>query len=283
VSIQSVQAALDVEGLPPGEKIVLVGLANHDGKGGCWPAIATLAKYSGVSYRHVQRLVSNLEDRGLVTVDRHAGGTAETRGDRRTNRYQLHLDGVTPRSPRDQSHEVTPESPREANGVTSSAPRDDTHVIHGVTPTSGEPSLNRPIEEPSPQFSDMTKQRAALLAAAGKMYTTKQIDRGVRVRSLEAFATARAAELEDQTSNLIDELIARITRCAAAGQSIDIEAHAAVLVDGVSARRHLSDVNPDPAQCTPDCQRCAGTSMYEPDAGAGYARCPGPLTAVGAA
>lgn len=124
MSIESLHRALIVPGVSAAERLVLIGIANHDGEGGAWPSVDTLARYACVTRRSVQRTLTALVGRGLVTVDYRAGGTATTPADKRPNRYTLHLDsdGVTPVSP--------------------GPPRGDTGDPRGVTPVSPEPSLN---------------------------------------------------------------------------------------------------------------------------------------------
>jgi hypothetical protein len=41
-------------------KVVLIGIANHDGDGGAWPAISTLAKYANVDERNVRKAIDKL-------------------------------------------------------------------------------------------------------------------------------------------------------------------------------------------------------------------------------
>lgn len=100
-------AALRVPGLDPTTKLVLIGIANHDGDGGAWPAIDTLCGYAGASRRTVQRCIAKLVELGLVTVHVNDGGTAKTRNDRRPNRYDVHLDGASPVAPRPVSRGAT--------------------------------------------------------------------------------------------------------------------------------------------------------------------------------
>lgn len=125
MSVESISLALRVSGVTATEKLVLIGIANHDGDGGAWPSVATLAVYADCSERTVQRALSSLSDRGLITIDHNGGGTSRTRADRRPNRYVLNLDGVTPMTPRSD------------DGVTSVDERGDTAM-------SPEPSLNHP-------------------------------------------------------------------------------------------------------------------------------------------
>jgi hypothetical protein len=144
MSIESVSWALNYDGpqnLSQTQKLVLIGIANHDGDGGAWPAIATLARYAAVGERSVQRAIKDLEILGLVTVETNGGGTLTTRNDRRPNRYILNRHGVT--------QDVTPSESRgdsgDTHGVTLGAERGDTAM-------SPEPSMNHP-QEPLPTSS----------------------------------------------------------------------------------------------------------------------------------
>lgn len=116
-------------------KVVLLGIANHDGDGGAWPAVSTLAKYANVAERNVQKALRDLEALGEIRTDCRGGGTAKMRGGDRPNMYVILV-----RCPADcdrstahrllSSHVVTNSSPHE---VTESSP-------HEVTPASPEPS-----------------------------------------------------------------------------------------------------------------------------------------------
>ena len=52
MSVESISWALRVQELTPTDKLVLIGIANHDGDGGSWPSIATLAMYAA-SYTRI--------------------------------------------------------------------------------------------------------------------------------------------------------------------------------------------------------------------------------------
>lgn len=125
MSVESISWALRVQDLTPTDKLVLIGIANHDGDGGSWPSIATLAMYAGVSERTVQRSIAALQERTLITVEQNAGGTMHTRNDRRPNHYTINR-------PR---HGVTSTTSRSTHGVTPVTERGDKAV-------SPEPSLN---------------------------------------------------------------------------------------------------------------------------------------------
>ncbi len=94
MTIESMVRALRVQGLQPREKLVLLGICNHDGDGGAWPSEQTLAAYAGCTDRQVRRLVESLVGKGYVTVEVNAGGNTKTRGDRRPNLYTLHWERV---------------------------------------------------------------------------------------------------------------------------------------------------------------------------------------------
>jgi len=133
MSFESAAAALKVQGLKPAEKLVLIGIASHDGDGGSWPSIATLATYAGVSARQTKRLVAQLETAGYVSVTLNGGGTAKTRDDRRPNRYELTIargDMQREQAERGDTHDT--------HGVTPSAPRGDMQGTDGVTPMTPE-------------------------------------------------------------------------------------------------------------------------------------------------
>lgn len=80
-------------GLSPTEKLILIGIANHDGDGGAWPSRATLARYAECSDATVKRALRSLAAKGVIRVEQNAGGTATMRADRRPNLYHITLDG----------------------------------------------------------------------------------------------------------------------------------------------------------------------------------------------
>lgn len=122
-------------------KIVLLGIANHDGDGGAWPSIKTLARYANADERTVQRAITALIDSGELSRHVEQGGDRRTRGGRRTNLYRVLV--VCPaecdRSPQ---HRVIH---RGDASVTPQPLRGDASVTPGVTPVSPEPSMNHPL------------------------------------------------------------------------------------------------------------------------------------------
>lgn len=138
MSIEMMSLALDVQGLPPAEKLLLIGIANHADKFGqnAWPSMATLARYVGVSERQCRRLIRSLEARELITVDVNAGGTARTRSDHRPNLY-----GVTLASPR----EGTPSAARADMAVSAESSRIIQENKDAAAPP--EPTLERALAQ----------------------------------------------------------------------------------------------------------------------------------------
>lgn len=119
-------------------KLVLLGIANHYGDGGAWPAVSTLSKYANSTERTVQRSIQELVELGELRVEYRSGGFKPSAY--ATNRYWLNL--VCPEEcDRSANHKdrgdtgVTPE-------VTLASPLE-------VTRTSPKPSLE-PSEKPSP-------------------------------------------------------------------------------------------------------------------------------------
>lgn len=78
----------DDYGLTQGEQLILLGIANHEGDGGAWPSIRTLARYGCMDARSVTRILRRVEARGLVWTRRNAGGLGDTD---RPNLYELRI------------------------------------------------------------------------------------------------------------------------------------------------------------------------------------------------
>lgn len=78
-------------GLEQRTAMVLFAIARHDGPGGMWPGLASIARYGLCSESTARREIRRLETRGVLTVVVNGGGDLDTRGNRRTNRYLLCL------------------------------------------------------------------------------------------------------------------------------------------------------------------------------------------------
>jgi hypothetical protein len=72
-------------------RLELLAIADHDGEGGAWPSVATLARMTRLSPSTVRRSVKALVALGEVTVYLQEGGTNRTPEGRRPNRYEITL------------------------------------------------------------------------------------------------------------------------------------------------------------------------------------------------
>lgn len=91
MSVESISIALHHSRATGAAKLVLIGIANHDGDGGAWPSVATLSRYAGVDRRGVQRAISKLEALHEVRRFVQAGGDHRVPEHQRPNRYQFTL------------------------------------------------------------------------------------------------------------------------------------------------------------------------------------------------
>lgn len=135
------------------DKLILVGIANHEGDGGAWPAIATLAKYGNVDPRSARRSIRNLEALGELRVHLNGGGTLATRHSERPNRYDVlvgcpaECDGTTRH--RVKAQVDTPRTPTSGGDAYVRGEGTPTSG-HPRTPTSPKPSFESPVEPPTP-------------------------------------------------------------------------------------------------------------------------------------
>lgn len=117
MSIEAMTLVLNHSKATGRAKLVLIGIANHQGEQGAWPSIETLARYANSSERSVMRDIQELEELGELVVERNA---APIRGQYRPNLYWVNVSsGVT-----DFASGVT-DSP---SGVTDEVVRGDTVV-----------------------------------------------------------------------------------------------------------------------------------------------------------
>jgi hypothetical protein len=141
VSIESVALVLHHSTLSGTPKLVLLGIANHEGDGGAFPAIATLARYANVQERSVQRAIQEAVDAGELHV---AIGQGRPGSDPRyrTNLYRV-LVSCPPTCDGSSQHRV---------GVSSPSPLTRSRGVIpdtlGVTPTSPKPPLEPSIDQP---------------------------------------------------------------------------------------------------------------------------------------
>jgi len=74
VTVENIAQVLHHSKATGATKLVLVGIANHAGDGGAFPAMETLATYAGIDVSGVRRHMRTLEKLGEVTVETNGGG-----------------------------------------------------------------------------------------------------------------------------------------------------------------------------------------------------------------
>lgn len=143
-------------------KLVLLGVANHDGDGGAWPSVNTLARYAGTEPRQVQKHLAALVSSGELAVDRQEGGPRDMADHRRPNRYRVlvRCPSWCDRSPEHRDTRPTVQrlgtEPR-GEGVSYTTPPvledtpppvlEDTRTIPRTTPPTPPPSDTRPCHD----------------------------------------------------------------------------------------------------------------------------------------
>lgn len=128
MSVESIAIALHHSRAKGSAKLVLIGIANHDGDGGAWPSIATLANYAGIDARATQRAIAKLVDLGEIRRDVQAGGDSRVPDHRRPNRYVFLLE-CPHNCDRTRNHRTRHHALVEFGGVVETTP--------GVVPTGG--------------------------------------------------------------------------------------------------------------------------------------------------
>lgn len=154
MSVEALAVVLHHSKATATDKLVLLGIANHDGDGGAWPAMSTLAKYANVHTRNVQRAITRLVELGELRVHLQDGGKRNTPDHERPNRYDV-LVACPPTCDGTAQHRVKrlPQAPADLwiEGV-APTPGGGAHATGGVAPTPGEgvaPTPPEPSLEPS--------------------------------------------------------------------------------------------------------------------------------------
>lgn len=105
MSVEKITKALNLvdSRLTPAMRLLIVGIANHDGDGGAFPKVATLARYVGVSERQIQKQLGKLEELGRLRREIQDGGSRDLPDFLRPNRYFVDYEtpGPTPPVPQD--------------------------------------------------------------------------------------------------------------------------------------------------------------------------------------
>lgn len=141
MSVESIAIALHHSRATGTAKLVLIGIANHDGDGGAWPSVDTLAKYAGVHRRNVQRALQKLEELHEINIVRNGGGDHSLADTHRPNLYRVTLScpSTCDRSAQHRSSKK-PTLDLFSSGV-AVAPPGGADVTPGVAVAPPEPSL----------------------------------------------------------------------------------------------------------------------------------------------
>lgn len=132
-------------------KLILLGIANHQGDGGAWPAISTLAKYAGgVNRRTVQRAIGDLVAMGELESQVQQGGSYNDQANGRPNLYRVLL-GCPPECDGSPNHRRKNELDeggdiQTAGGRSTDRGGDDTQTAGGAVYTPPKPSIEPSIE-----------------------------------------------------------------------------------------------------------------------------------------
>ena len=188
-------------------KVIMLGIANHDGDGGAYPAVSTLAKYANVSDRSVQETLNALVEMGEITIVRNGGGQRDPRY--RTNRYEV-LVQCPDDCDKTKNHRSRGELHRapEHSGVKDGAFRGEESRDPGVNFTAPEPSSEPPSEPPlfasdsgdanlNASFEDLWKaypRKEDKKAARAVWSAMKPVDRRAAALALPAWVGSHDAK-----------------------------------------------------------------------------------------
>lgn len=145
MSVEALSVVLHHSRATGTDKLVLIGIANHDGDGGAWPAVATLSRYANVHERNVQRSLARLVQLGELVRHGQTGGLPGTPAHERPTLYEIAVT-CPPGCDGSKNHRVTLAPPGDARATGGGGATDR----GGVAPASPEPSLNHPVEPSIP-------------------------------------------------------------------------------------------------------------------------------------
>lgn len=150
MSVEQMAIALHHSRAKGTARLILIGIANHDGDGGAWPSVATLAKYAGITdRRNVQRALASLESLGEIRRLVSAGGDHSMADYMRPNLYRVLL-RCPPGCDRSAQHRMPKDDPAPdlwKDPPAYSPPPGESAAPH-ASPAPPEPSPNQISKEP---------------------------------------------------------------------------------------------------------------------------------------
>ena len=203
MSVETIALVLNHSKATGRAKLVLIGIANHQGDQGSWPSIATLARYANASERSVKRDIQDLVALGELVVEVNA---APVGGQYKTNLYWVNISpsGVTDWVSRGDS------SGNQGcqTGYSGVTPSGTQNIINHIEPLLKKKGFNvdwKPDTElvewanrtnPNLDVSDAVAQMIDYLLATGKASQVKDIEARFRtwVRNSVKFGKPVATE-----------------------------------------------------------------------------------------
>lgn len=203
MSVETIALVLNHSKATGRAKLVLIGIANHQGDQGSWPSIATLARYANASERSVKRDLKDLVDLGELRIEVNA---APVGGQYKTNLYWVTVEpsGVTDGANRgdklgNQGCQIG------SSGVTPSGTLNIYNHIEPLTRKKGFDQNWKPSPEmvewanltnPNLDVDDAVAQMIDYLLATGKASQVKDIDARFRtwVRNSVKFGKKEVTE-----------------------------------------------------------------------------------------
>jgi predicted DNA-binding transcriptional regulator YafY len=163
-------------------KLVLLGIANHQGDQGAWPSIATLARYANASERSVKRDIADLVQLGELIVEVNA---APVDSQYKTNLYWVTVAGVTD----------------SASGVTNQVIRGDRLGQSGGT-QGGTQNINKTFNETKAKnaFSLMWQPAPEELKKLQDQYPNADLDGEVQLMIDYLLATGKERQVKDMSA-----------------------------------------------------------------------------------
>lgn len=145
MSVEAMALVLHHSRAKGSDKVILLGIANHQGDGGAWPSLATLAKYANVTEKSARASLRRLERLGELQTHLQAGGRLETPSWQRPNRYDVII-ACPATCDRTMNHRPVrlPEAP--ADLWIDPPPSAGGAPVDGGSPPSRGREANRPLE-----------------------------------------------------------------------------------------------------------------------------------------
>lgn len=231
MSVQALSWVLDdVRGIKPTERLALISIANHADRHGrnAWPSYETIAAEADINVDTAKRAVRSLRSAGVVTVEINRGGDADTRPDRRPNRYALPLmgqpfDGRARNAPPPDAHG----GDRHGDPVSSTGARIATSRGCESVANGGDENAPRTVHEPSNEPNPCGDAVAAGEPTSG-------------VASFQDLTDALiVACYGHSTATLTDIELGRVRRAARSLAAPDIAASCDAVADGARRYRDL--------------------------------------------